>query len=432
MWPEGGEDGSVLARRRLQSSAPSLTLIVETPDGPYIRVVASASPLAPDVDQGAAAETATGSAAARWGLPDFVLRPALRRTGSAVREIGDVLLVHGDQGVVVQVKSRANPTAEPARESGWIQKAVNKAVRQASGTVRALRLAPVALKNLRGREVRIAGETLEWLAVVIIDHAGPPEGFTPATPEGKLPTVVLLRRDWEFLFDQLRSTHAVIQYLHRVAPLDPVPLAEEPVRYYQLAQADEDKPPDRLNPAILGEGGQEVSTPLLPKAPAGHEDTRAHLFLRMVLEDVATAPITDGDEKDRLAVLAEVDELPVGMRAELGRKLLWMLEHVSETGADQTSWAFRRHRFNPGAPHLMFGACSSYNEMTREAFRQWVMLRHYEFGEDLGSAVNLTSIGVLLTPRKDGVRPWDTTMLRISGPIDLGQDELESMRRPWT
>ncbi|WP_405466679.1 hypothetical protein OG783_28720 [Streptomyces jietaisiensis] len=42
------------------------------------------------------------------------------------------------------------------------------------------------------------------------------------TQDGNTPVIALLRRDWEFLFNQLRSTHAVVGYLHRVAASAPV------------------------------------------------------------------------------------------------------------------------------------------------------------------------------------------------------------------
>jgi hypothetical protein len=169
-------------------------------------------------------------------------------------------------------------------------------------------------------------------------------------PSNDLPTVTLLRRDWEFLFDQLRSTHAVVQYLHRVSGDKPVPLGDEPVRYYQLAEADEDTPPAKLSPAIMG-GGYSISAPLLPMAPVAHDDDQAHLLLRIIMEDIATGS-SDSEiaELDRLQALAEIDELPVAHRAELGRTILSMMREVAEAKEGEIFWRFRRHRF-PNAPH---------------------------------------------------------------------------------
>jgi hypothetical protein len=61
-----------------------------------------------------------------------------------------------------------------------------------------------------------------------------------------------------------------------------------------------------------------------------------------------------------------------------------------------------------------------------------VVLRHVEFGIDLGTPKELTSVGILLTPRHDDVRPWDATMIRASGEFDLAPQELGEMRMLWT
>jgi hypothetical protein len=232
---------------------PDLYLVVDTPNGSFVRTIAPAIPLVDDSSQGVAEEEATRSAVAKWGLPDFVFHPLVRQVGSGVREVGDVVLLHGDYGLVVQVKSRLRPGDAPERERSWLLKANRKARRQAAGTVRTLRTAPTTLRNLRGREIEIVGAQLKWLAAVVIDHANPPPDFVPTVPPTGLPSLTLLRRDWEFLFDQLRSTHAVVQYLHRAGALDPVPIGQEPVRYYELAQADEDAPAQDLGADILGE-----------------------------------------------------------------------------------------------------------------------------------------------------------------------------------
>jgi hypothetical protein len=152
----------------------------------------------------------------------------------------------------------------------------------------------------------------------------------------------------------------------------------------------------------------------------------------MILEDVATAPIGEGTEADRMTVLAEIDALPVSYRAELGTHVLWMLDHVSDSPPGETKWAFRRFRSDRGLQHLMFGACSRYDRIIHQRFEEWVVLRHVEFANDLGTPEELTSVGILLTPRHDDVRPWDTTMIRASGEFDLTPQELAEMRMLWT
>lgn len=124
------------------------------------------------------------------------------------------------------------------------------------------------------------GASIRWSAVVVVEHPAVPEGITPFVEEQPNPSVVLLRRDWEFLFEQLKSTHAIVQYIERVAG-NPIELGEEVVRYFQLAQADEATPPGVVDPRILGPSGRQFSAPLLPmRAAATDENRRPHLLLR--------------------------------------------------------------------------------------------------------------------------------------------------------
>ena len=368
----------------------------------------------------------------RLGLPDFVFSADLVTRGSGTRELGDVLIVVGSQGVVVQVKSRSDPGESQAREVNWLRKSIAKATRQASGTVRTLRGNPMQLSNLRGRQLMIEGTNVDWTAVVIVDHESPPAGFVPEkTEDGSIPTVVLLRRDWEFLFDQLGSTAAVLGYLVRVSTMQPIALGGEPVRYYELAQADTSAQPMDPSKLSLPSGARLVSTPLLPLAPAGHDDRQGHLLLRMIQEDIATIVLTGWDEGQRTAVVTELDSLPVAQRTELGRYLLGMLEQVSMADSREVLWAFRRVlSTSNNAPHLVFGTCTRYDEETSWAFGQLVRLRHYEQCEASG-VVELTSVGVLLTPRHDGARPWDTSAVRVSGSVEISPDELRQLHDLW-
>ena len=72
------------------------------------------------------------------------------------------------------------------------------------------------------------------------------------------------------------------------------------------------------------------------------------------------------------------------------------------------------------------------SQMRQDAFGSWVQLRHYELQEIAGDAEDLTTVGVLLTPRRDGLRDWDTTMSAVSGRIDLSVDDLALYRRIWS
>lgn len=186
-----------------------LTLVVADDDSTYLRRVPAATALDPRLPQGTAAEEATATAAAFWGMPDFVLPPEKRKTGSGSRELGDGIVLVRDQGLILQVKSRENVTDKTERETSWIIKRVAHGARQAAGTLRQLRLQPAALPNQRGRTIVVDGNAAAWVGVVIVDHPTPPDGLELPVEHKGLPVVTLLRRDWEFLFEQLGSTGTV-------------------------------------------------------------------------------------------------------------------------------------------------------------------------------------------------------------------------------
>lgn len=405
-----------------------MTLIIETPAGVLIRDVPNAMELRSDVEPGRAAEEAVHDAAAIWGLPDFVYRGRVVGVGSGGREIGDNLLIVGEVGVVVQVKRRDAPGDADERERRWIESNTQTALDQARGSVRRLRLlGPVKLTNARGRAIEIDGTKLRWLSAVVIDHPNPPPDVAVPPFDPAAPAVVMLRRDWDFVFDQLKSTHAVVAYLERVVA-DPVALSEEPSRYYQLAIADHEAEPGGIDPALL-RGGRAVSAPLLPMFTPP-EDRRPHLLLRSIFEDIAVAPAPGVDEADRLAMLAELDRLPVNHRADIGRFLEDGLARTVEAGEGPTVWRARRFVGGLERAHLAFSVSSDSSKEDRELFAWWVQLRHYEHCEARGDT-DITTVGVLLTPRHDGLRAFDTTVVAVHGELEFTEEQLRALRQAW-
>jgi hypothetical protein len=129
-----------------------------------------------------------------------------------------------------------------------------------------------------------------------------------------------------------------------------------------------------------------------------------------------------------------IDRFSVGDRAELGRLLLTHLDAVTEVAIDSTAWRLRRIIQDDGALQLAFGACSQLTEVHREAFRQWTMLRHHQLTEIKSTREGPIpkTVAVLLTPRYDGERPWDTTMCAIDGKLTLEPEEVASMAAFWS
>ncbi len=407
------------------------TLLVVTPAGVFERRIPPALPLPEELRKGTAAEWVALSVAAAWGLPDFVFHPAKVAKGTATRELGDGTILVGQHGLVLQSKSRGSDQLRDEQgERNWLNKNMTKAGKQAAGTVRALRQQPTELVNGRGRSIRVNGNDYSWLGVVLIDHPDVPADVPALTSSGDLPVVTLLRRDWEFLFDQLRSVHAVAQYLRRVVDDDdPPPLGQESLRYYQLAQLDEETAPSPLTPALLATGGRQESVPLLPKTPAGSDDQRAHGLYRVLLEDVATTTLDDEmREPDRLRVLSELDKLEVASRTSLGQYLIAMLEELVDNPAQDVNMQHRRFFFGQGR-QLCFSVASRFDELVQATFSAWVRLRHRDRQTQTGEIEQSITVAVLLTPRPDGGRRWDTTMIAVQGDLGLTEEQITTWRQ---
>jgi acetoacetyl-CoA synthetase len=55
----------------------------------------------------------------------------------------------------------------------------------------------------------------------------------------------------------------------------------------------------------------------------------------------------------------------------------------------------------------------------------------YDEQEELDAGEDFTTVGVLLAPREDGERLWDTTMVLVSGNLELTQTEVDERSRLW-
>ncbi|MBB4661778.1 hypothetical protein [Conexibacter arvalis] len=350
--------------------------------------------------------------------------------GSGTRELGDGTLLVGDLGVAVQVKSRETPSSDPEKERRWLEKKAIEGLGQGNGSIRRLCLQPTELTNLRGASMRVDGKEYRWLVVVVLDHADPPDDVTPTLTGSKHPAVVLLRRDWDFLFDQLKSTNAVVRYLERVAD-EPAVLGSEPVRYHELALADHDALPTRLDPQLVG-NGTPIHSPVLPLLPAASDDRNAHGIVRTLFEDFATTLAERMSIEDRLRVLAELDRLPVGERTGFGRFVLRAFQEVSTDDRGGILWRLRSIRGAAGHAHLGFGACSHpHDENIQAGFRTWVQLRHHDVLAATRDVDGLMTVGLLLTPSVRFRRPWDTTVVAVSGDFGFSEKELAAARRLW-
>ncbi|MBW9121914.1 hypothetical protein JNB63_17590 [Microbacterium trichothecenolyticum] len=403
-----------------------LTLLIETDDGVVERNVVSAVPLPAGIDRGIAAETAIRFAAAVWGMPDFIFDPAHESSGSGVREVGDGILVTSGTAIMIQSKSRQQPSGSAERESNWLTKNIVKGLKQSAGSIRFLSARPIPMQNRRRRKVTIDGASLAWISVVIVDHDNVPEGYVP--PDLEDDSVVMLRRDWEFLFNQLRSARSVAEYLRRISG-ENIELGTEPVRYHELALADLAVEP-RAAPDWASSAAVTVSVPQAPLEPAGSLETSGHFLLRAIQEDIALSPAPSDDELIRIDVLSRLDSIPVASRTEFGQRLQ---SYMSEAKAWSKKTLITSTRIylpvdpGPFESPIVFMVASRLDDLARMVFRARLELQHHDFFKITNSS-DLMSVGVLLTPGTTSGRDWDTTMAAAKGDMDLDPEYVAAIR----
>lgn len=396
-----------------------ITLFVETAEGVRRRTILPALPLPPEIERGIAAENAIRAAAAVWGMPDFIFEPAHEASSSGVREVGDGILITSGTAVMIQSKSRQQSGDVAEREANWLSKNISKGLRQGTGSIRFLSTRPVAMRNRRGRTVTVDGTSLTWISLVLVDHEVVPEGYVP--PSLPRDAVVMMRRDWEFLFNQLRSARSVVSYLRRVAG-ESIPLGTEPVRYHELALADLEVGPAAA-PAWMPPAGTVASVPLAPLEPAGSAATAAHFVLRTIQEDVALCAVPAEDELVRIDLLSRLDSVPVASRTELGKRLQGYMAEAKTWSRRSLITSTRIYLPIAGDEFdspIVFMIASRLDDMTKMVFNARVELQHHDFFA-IADNDNLVTIGVLLTPGTSSGREWDTTFVATAGALDLDE-----------
>ena len=133
----------------------------------------------------------------------------------------------------------------------------------------------------------MSGGNIDWAPVVILGHPSPPGEVIPDREPDKN-GLVLLRRDWEFLWNQLRSASAVVEYAHRVADGERIALGTEVDRYFDLADRDEHAEPTPMAAWMADAGADQTSGPTLPREPADTADAVGHSVFQRILETLRT------------------------------------------------------------------------------------------------------------------------------------------------
>jgi len=276
----------------------------------------------PSHPRGAVVEEHARQIAGLLGVPDFVYEPVLEPKGTGQREVSDGMIICGDDGLIMQVKSRDSSAADtPERAEQWIRKHAQTARTQADGTRRRLaQRREITFTSLRGYE-RILGGSCGWPAVVIIDHDAIPPGLQLLRSTN---TLWITLADWRELHAHLRSAAAVISYVSRALECGLQPaLGDEVSRYRALAQADAAAP------------GGPASVPMLPLRVLEGPEARHAEVIEGLIEKVwpQDGPISWLEPDEYRAIVERLDRIPPAQRAKLGAKLIATLADAVAAGA---------------------------------------------------------------------------------------------------
>ncbi|MGD9998362.1 MAG: hypothetical protein AB7N61_13210 [Acidimicrobiia bacterium] len=286
------------------------------------------------------------------------------------------------------------------------------------------------MTSLRGTPHRVVADAYRWLCVVIIDHENPPVGLVP-TCDAKDPTIALLKSDWDFLFNHLRSTYAVVRYLRHVVQFEPVALGTEWIRYGQIAFEASLESSSSLDKRLLVKGAVKYHSPLLSLTAAMDDDASSQMFYRMLLEEVAVKMLADPVLADgpRLDVLSRLDALPVSMRSAVARYVFDSICELTKTAPhDGVKWLTRTIRGTADGTQLLYGACSEHFGGYDLFLQNWLVVRHHDLRALVGPTSCVATVALVLTPRRDGSRPWDVTVCSVAGDIELDPAAAQATR----
>lgn len=175
---------------------------------------------------------------------------------------------------------------------------------------------------------------------------------------------------------------------------------------------------------------RQISGPRLPQEPVDTSDVVGHDVFHRILEDIAATDFT-GDEQTRVEVLTLIDQVAVTHRAELGRTLLRRIDHCALAPADALLAQHRVVFIDHGRLHLAFSVYSQLTGHHRQLYETWLLLRRQGFLQLSGAdgPDYPWSVGVLLTPRPDGQRLWDTTVFATNSGPAYDEDEFTRLEQ---
>ena len=352
---------------------------------------------------GTRAEEVARRLAAELGVKDFVYDPVEVPKGDSTREVSDGMLIVGDRGLILQVKSR-DPSAnrDAAKVSRWAMKKASEAVRQVQGTRRTLETTKVTLRSRRGHEL-VLEPPQTWAGVVLLDIDPVPDGLRICSDDDN--TIIMTLADWHELHYMILSTSGVIDYVERVVDQGiEADLGHEWDRYRRFAEAD-------LISAI--EPGYE---PVLPLNPLSDDDRIcASVLDEWIDSDIAVTPVDDGryTANQVRGAIEIVDSIPILLRVQIGKAMLRCVRDSVRSRQPRSTL------LTPdSAARLLFftDVSENWNDQWRYLERfltDYTAVRHEQLEEHYGPGETL----LLARVGSDGGPVW-RTFVRIAGSVN--------------
>lgn len=361
--------------------------------------------------------------AARLGLADFVYRPRLVVRGGGNREPGDAILYANGRGAIIQVKARdpdaaaGDDTAEKVQR--WIDKHGAKAYRQGQGTRRQLLTrraegrpvvaVPVRADHLPPEDQEKAAlivdfDVSNWPTIVVLDH---PRADLAVSP---LPTDAfwITLSDWQQLHRALRSTTALLDYIHRILEANPTPnwtLGTERDRFAELVRADREY-------ALEGGSGMRPSVDYSTIDDALGVELYRDVLERVWAEDgsIPAVPIEDYRQ-----LMEHLDALPPSMAGTIGRWIATKRRHLRT----HRSWASGAFLIGNRLTIYACDHADNYHDDDRFVAELigLMMVRSLEISQQGRPSVESAAIGVL-----QGATWLDYKFAYMSRPMEVPPD----------
>ena len=238
------------------------------------------------------------------------------------------MLIVGDRGVILQVKSRdPSSDGDPEKLRRWAAKKTAEAGRQVLGTRRTLESTTLSLRSHRGHELSLEPPH-SWPGVILLDLDPVPSGLRVSGADAN--TIIMTLSDWYALHDRIRSTSGVIDYIERVAQHNvEADLGDEWTRYEQFAAAD------------ARHASEPGYVPVLPmKSLSGIDLLGVDIVDEWIDSDIGLTPVKKSPyTADQVRSTIELlDAIPILLRASIGKKLLGAVRESTRTREPQSGY----------------------------------------------------------------------------------------------